>query len=574
MRKFYKWLPFVIALVLVFTSTGVNTQAQDSGGVVIEGNFGGDPKNFNPLILNDTASQRVAGFLFPSLINVDPKTGNWMPGAPGGLTEKWDISEDGLTYTFHLRKNAYKWSDGKPVTAKDYKFAYDAVVSGKVNSALTGQTQERIASVEAPDDWTVVVKFKDASCTALSDVGFITVVPAHVFAPDFSDMNDHAFNLNPTVTAGVFNFKEMRPAEQVTLVANPNYPDAEQGKVKPEGFIYKVVPDQTVLVEQFLAGETNVIDTPPVARREDLRKAQSAGTAQVYNFPGNSWDYVGWNIADPGNPTSAVDEKLNPTNADQGHHPLFGDVRVRRAMAFATNVDQIIKTAVFGEGTRMASSMIPASWAYDPNLKTIPYDPEQAKKLLDEAGFPMGPDGIRIAKGAMYAKDGAPFQFTLYTNEGNSRRKAIGTIMQDNLKQIGVQVDFQTIDFNTLLDKMNAQDYDAFILGWRNGFPDDPDQTNIFTPLGDVVGSGNNTSSYDNPEVTKLMAEALRVPGCDTAARAAIYHKIQKILQDDQPYMFLFVQNGMYAASSTVEGFSPLPSQLYWNVDTWTVRSK
>ncbi len=186
----------------------------------------------------------------------------------------------------------------------------------------------------------------------------------------------------------------------------------------------------------------------------------------------------------------------------------------------------------------------------------------------------MGPDGVRVAKGAKYAKDGTPFKFVLFTNEGNSRRKAIGTIMQDNLKQIGVTVDFQTIDFNTLLDKMNAQTFDAFILGWRNGFPDDPDQTNIFTPIGDVVGSGNNTGSYNNPELTKLEQQALHLPGCDTKGRAAIYKQIQKIMQDDQPYMFLFVQNGEYAASTTVNGFDPLPSQPFWNVDEWTVHSK
>ncbi len=574
MRKFYKLLPLVVVLVLVFTSTGVNLRAQESGGVIIEGNFGGDPKNLNPLIGNDTASARVFGFLFPSLIGVDPKSANFAPNVPGGLAEKWDVSKDNLTYTVHLRKNAYKWTDGTSVTAKDYKFSFDAVMSGKIDSYLTGFIGERIASVEAPDDWTVVVKFKEAACTALSDMAGVTPLPAHKFKADFSDMKDSAYNTKPDVTAGVFRFKDFRPSEQVTLVANPDYPDAAQGKVKPEGFIYKVVPDQTVLVEQFLAGETNVIDGPPVSRRADIRAAGDAGKVKAYGFPGNAWDYVGWNLADPGNPQSAYDAKGKPTGADQGHHPLFGDVRVRRAMALATNVDQIIKTAVFGEGTRMSSSILPTSWAYDKTLKPLPYDPEAAKKLLDEAGFPMGPDGIRAAKGAKYAKDGTPFRFTLYTNEGNSRRKAIGTIMQDNLKQIGVQVDFQTIDFNTLLDKMNSQEYDAFILGWRNGFPDDPDQTQILSSKSDIVGSGDDVTSYANPEFDKIEFDANHVPGCDQKARAALYAKAQKILQDDQPYMFLFVTNGMYASSSNVQGFDPLPSQLYWNVDTWTVKSK
>jgi len=573
MRKFTKWLPILIAAVLVFGAAGARTQAQDSGGVIIEGNFGGDPKNLNPLIGNDTSSQRVFAFLFPGLVGVDPKTGDWAQGAPGAVAKTWEVSKDGLTYTFHLR-NDFKWTDGKPVTAQDYKFAYDTVVSGKIDSPLTGQTQERIESVTAPDDSTVVIKFKAQSCTALSDLGFITMVPAHAFDNDPAKMKDAEFNTNPTITSGVFKFKEFRPSEQVTLLADPNFPDTIKGKVLPEGFIYKTIADQTVQVEQFLAGALNVIDTPPVGRRADIKKAGTEGKVQVYDYPGNAWDYVGWNLADPKNPKSAVDDKGNLTNEDQGHHPLFGDVRVRKAMAMATNVDQIIKSAVFGEGTIMPSSMIPASWAFDKTLKPIAYDPAAAGKLLDEAGFPMGPNGVRVAKGAKYAPDGTEFKFTLYTNDGNTRRAAIGTIMQDNLKQIGVVVDFQPIDFNTLLDRMNAQDFDAYILGWRNSFPDDPDQTNIFTPVGDIVGSGNNNTSYNNPEVTKLENDALHLPGCDQKGRAELYAKIQKILQDEQPYMFLFAQNGEYAATKTVDGFSPFPSNLYWNVDAWTVRSK
>ncbi len=570
MRKFYRLAALALVLVMIFAAAKVNTKAQDTGGVIIEGNPGGDVQTMNPLLTQSDTDQEVAGFLFPGLVGVDPKTGNYAPPGkfPGAVAESWDISEDGKTYTFHLRKD-FKWTDGQPVTAKDYKYAYDATVSGKVESPLTGPTQERIASVTAPDDYTLVVTFKEQSCTALSDVGFIQVVPAHVFKPDFSDINDSPFNLNPTVTSGVFKFKEFRPSEQVTLVADQNYPDAEGGKVKPEGFILKNVPDQTVAIEQFLAGQTNLHRAPPVGRRADVKKNPNI---QVYDYPGNAWDYIAWNLADPTNPQSAVDEKGNPTNADQGHHPFFGDVRVRMALALGTNVDQMIKTAVFGEGQRLPSGILPSSWAFDKDLKPIPYDPAAAAKMLDEAGFPMGPDGIRVAKGAKYAKDGTPFKFTLYTNEGNARRTAAGQVFQDNMKQLGIVVDFQPIDFNTLIAKQNAQTFDATLLGWRNGYPDDPDQATLFTPVGDIVNSGQNFVSYNNPEFTKLEADALHLKGCDPKARAELYKKAQKILQDDQPYMFLYVINGEYAANKSIEGFNPYPSNLFWNVDQWVVK--
>ena len=196
--------------------------------------------------------------------------------------------------------------------------------------------------------------------------------------------------------------------------------------------------------------------------------------------------------------------------------------------------------------------------------------------MLTDAGWiddDNDPSTPRVAKGAMYAPDGTKFEFTLYTNEGNTRRTAIGTLVQDELAQIGIKVDFQTIDFNTLLDIMNSQTFDAIILGWRNGYPDDPDVTQLFTPASDVVGSGSDFTSYNNPEFNALNNQAKTVPGCATDDRAPLYKQMQKILQDDVPYVWLFAQNGEYDAGASVEGFDPRPSNLLWNVDTWTVKT-
>ena len=179
MRNFYRVVPALVAASLAFWTMPGAAIAQQAtgGGTIIEGNFGGDPKNLNPLLVSDTASARISGFLFTGLIGVDPKTGALAPGVQGGLADKWEISSDGLTYTVHMKKN-YKWSDGKPVTAADYKFAYDAIASGKVDSPLTGDVQDHIQSVTAPDNYTVVVTFKAQNCKALSDIANITPLPS------------------------------------------------------------------------------------------------------------------------------------------------------------------------------------------------------------------------------------------------------------------------------------------------------------------------------------------------------------------------------------------------------------
>jgi peptide/nickel transport system substrate-binding protein len=327
-------------------------------------------------------------------------------------------------------------------------------------------------------------------------------------------------------------------------------------------------------VQQFLAGEITFLENIPVAFRADIRAAGEAGDLHVYEFPGNAWDYLALNYADPTSPQDAFDADGNPI--DQGHHPLFGDVRVRRAIQLAIDVNALVEGAAFGEGTQMASAQLPTSWAHDPDLESIAYDPEAAAAMLAEAGWrDEDGDGILEAHGAQYAEDGTSFIFTLYTNEGNTRRTTIGQIVQDQLSDLGIQVDFQTVDFNVLTDEIMAgQGFDAFILGWREGYPDDPDQEQLFGARSDTVYSGSNYTSYNNPEVDQLMREALTVPGCAVEDRAPLYHQIEAILQEDQPYIYLFAQNGMFASQGNLDNWDPYPNNWYWNTDAWTLTSE
>jgi peptide/nickel transport system substrate-binding protein len=584
MKGSVKFLLLGAILVLVGALAIMPLSAQEEccqGGIIIEGNLGGDPATFNPIIASDTASRRITAFLYPAFVAVDPSQAVIVPSNPplagGAIVQDWEVSEDGTVYTFNLRSDM-TWSDGTPITSADIIYTWEAIqlgAEGVVDTPLafvidpTGETG--ILSVEAPDENTVVVTFASAECTALNNAGVLYPAPAHALPEDVATLNDAEFNLAPSVAGGPFLFGEFRPGEQVSLVGNPTYVDAGTGFVNPSGYIYRNVPDATVLVEQFLAGETNVIDGPAVQSRAEVRETEGV---QPFDYPGNAWDYFAMNLADPTNPQNGLDEEGNVI--DQGSHPIFGNVEVRQALALGIDVESIIDAAVFGEGERMTSFIIPASWAYANDLPAIAYDPDAAAALLEEAGWvDADGDGVREATADNeFAEEGTPLSFTLYTNEGNTRREAIGTLIQDQLAQVGVQVDFQTIDFNTLLDIMDAQTFDTIILGWRNGYPDDPDVTQLFTPASDVVGAGSNFTSYNNPAFSDLNTQAKTLAGCDPAERAALYAEMQEIFQQDLPYVPLFAINGMYAAQGTVEGFDPYPSQLYWNADTWAVRSE
>lgn len=244
-------------LLLVFAAplAAQDTLGPGEGAPIIYPNFGGDPTNLNPLLISDGPSQDIADLIYPAFLRINPETGNIDPNTPLAIASDWTISEDGTTYTFTIRDD-YRWSDGTPVSAQDVKYAFDAIQSGTIDTPLEGFLTS-VQSLEVVDDRTVVATFVEADCTALSTLKVIPPVPSHLFnemfGTDYALMNDSDFNMNPSVSGGIFNFSNFRPGEQITLIANQDYPDAPGGVV-PEGFIQRQLASQTVVVDEFLAG--------------------------------------------------------------------------------------------------------------------------------------------------------------------------------------------------------------------------------------------------------------------------------------------------------------------------------
>lgn len=578
MRKLTRFLFLGLTLALV-ASMALPVAAQEAeppagpgeGGIIIEGSTS-DPGNFHPFYCASTSClDDGLSFMMPGLIGVDPATATFVKGGDGAMALDWEVAEDGTTFTFTLREDMF-WNDGVPVTAHDWEWSWDVNANPEANTQQYWIT-DYVDDIVALDDYTLQVTLKFSGCNVLRYTDYMDIAPAHVFeGVALTELEDHPYSQNPDVTSGVFQFGEFRPGEQFSLIANQEYPDTTYGYVVPAGRIVRNVPNATVLKEQFLAGELNAISNVSAIDQDEVREAAEADPSiQVYEFAGNTWDYFGFNLADPANPQDGLDAEGNPIPQDP--HPLFGDVRVRQAIAKAIDVDAIIEGAVFGNGARMPSSIVASSWAIHPELDPIAYDPEGALELLAEAGFVPGDDGMLVAtEDAMYVEAGTPLTFQLLTNEGNTRREAIGTLIQDQLRQIGIQVDYQAIDWNTLLEINDSQEYDAVIMGWRAGYPDDPiaSISQVFGPGADVVGACSNCGSYYNQEVLDLLDQANTVEGCATEDMAPYLWQVQEIMQDEVPYVWLFAQNGMYAVRDT-EGFSPYPAQMYWNVDAWAV---
>ncbi len=563
-----------VLLVLVAVTMLASVAGAQEGGILIGTNFGGDPNNMNPLISNNTVELGLNEFLFPSLYNIDPATrAPMMAGRndqDNGLALDWSISDDGLVYTFTLRDDV-TWNDGTPVTAHDYKFTYDALASGETSSPRTDVLQS-VESVEAVDDTTIVVTLKLASCRVIEELDDFGILPKHIIEPaidgDYAAIDELEYNKNPNVTAGVFNFGALVPDEQTSLVRNDNH----WMQVSPDGYIIRNVPDQLVGIEQFLAGEATSVGTAggggvPAARMQEFRERAAEGEFQTYEYVDDGLTFVGFNLADRNMPVNGLDEDGNPL--DQGHHPLFGDVRVRQAIAQGVNYADIIEGAAEGEGEQVASYGTPALWGYDSSQALWEYNPEAALALLAEAGFVDHDDDpstpLVATEDALYAEPGTEFAFELITNSGNLVREAAGTVIQDQLGQIGIAVDFQTQEFGAMVEFLLGQDFDAIMVGFTN-IDQDTDARNVFTPVGDIVGGGFNFVSYSNDRVTELYDQALALPGCDFAERQALYHEVSRILHDELPWWWLFAPNAMYAESNAVHNWEPFAELRYANM--------
>ncbi|MBK8051669.1 MAG: hypothetical protein IPK16_34025 [Anaerolineales bacterium] len=533
------------------TAAGGDEAAPDviTPGGTFTRNLGQDASILNPILSSETSSSAVEAMLFPGLIGQDPITGAFVPD--GSMSESWEVSEDGLTWTFHLR-DGIQWSDGEPVDAADFKFTYDAMASDLVETPRKNMV-ERIKSIEVVDPLTLKVTLSEVKCDALGDLG-MSWLPSHLYKADFSDIMTSPLNEEPAVSAGPFVFQSWTRDDNIILTRNEDY---WEGAPHMDGMIYRVVPDPAAALAQLQNGELDVNGLEPA----QLGAVKDDPNIKVYNFKDDGYDYIGLNLANPANPQPGKDDAGNMIPQDP--HPILGDLMVRKAIAHALDYQSIIDNVYLGQGYQMAANVLPAvTWAYDDSLKPYDYDLELSNKLLEEAGWvDSNGDGVR-------EKDGKPLQLTLVTNAGNKLREDLGVVVQDQLKQVGMEIDLQVIDFGTLVEQLLGQTYDMVIIGWT-GVGADPNDDVFWRSDFDTPGSGFNFVSYQDPKIDELLTQGFLVPGCKPEDRAPYYKEIQKIIHDTVPYVFISGGVGNTGYSTRWGNIDPGPWSFYWNVQDW-----
>ena len=423
-------------------------------------------------------------------------------GAEGWLVEtvlapKF-LAEPEVTFVLH---EGVRWHDGAPFTSLDVKFTYDAIMDDRVASPRKSD-YELVLSVETPDARTVRVVYRRPFSPALES-WMMSVLPAHLLAEVAPDQWPLTFNRAPVGT-GAFKFAEWKTNQFVRVARNDDY---FKGRPHLDGIVFRTLPDPLTLR---LAFETRQVDfwaADPWAVgsfREDERFT-------VFTSPSNSYNYVGWNL----------------------RRPMFQDLRVRRALAHAVNVDQMIRYVLYGYGTQSTGIFTPEMWFFNPHVTPLAYDPEKARQLLDEAGWVPGADGIRV-------KDGQRFAFTLITNNGNVIRSDIATLVQENLRTVGIEVTVEMYEWAVFLKRfVNQGEFDAVVLGWAlgQGF----DQFQIWHST-QTEPERLNMVGYQSEQADRLL-ESIREEFVREKI-IAMCGELQQLIYGDQPYLFLFVPEG------------------------------
>lgn len=546
--------------LLVLLLLAVPISGQDAETIVIRG-FG-NIVTFNPALTNDGASQQAYSLLFPTPMEVDSFTGEVVPG----LTS-WEVSEDGLTYTFHILEDAI-WSDGTPISSADMKFVIEAAQQETINTRWEAEVSE-IAAVNIIDEKTYEIVLNTINCAALGGLQTIRFLPAHKYAADFSDFESSEFNMNPDISGGPYILDEWFPDEYQAFHANPDF---WAGEPQIPFLINRVIGEQAIAIQSIQSGEIDYT----YFQGDLFEQIQNTDNLQFQSFPQVSVNFLSLNWVDPANPVPAYDE--SGALVAQTPHPLFSDVSVRQAVAMGWNKLDVLETMGGTEGgTPLVGVVAPSfAWAYNSDVELWPYDPDAAMALLEEAGWTdTDGDGVRECHGCATAEEGTLLAFTLRYSDILQLFETTAIVVEDQLSQIGFDVTLELVEWaNYITDVYLGQSYDATAMS--NSTATDP---NTFTTLlysyEDVPGAGNNLSSYVNPEVDALIEAARSVPGCDPAARAEIYYQIQQITHDDVAYDWTFVPNVFHVANNRIGNFVPGPSWVFYgytsHVHEWTL---
>ena len=536
------------------TSQGVaqpTSQATQATGPQVRITLNQEPDTLNPFYSGLRATFTVTQAIFNGLVVVNEQgdyEGDLAAEVP--TTQNGGVSADGLTITYKLRQGV-RWADGQPFTADDVKFTYDAIMN-PANTISGKSVYGKIDSLTVKDPYTVELKMKEPYAAYAEFFSYpVGILPKHALG-SLPDLNKADFNRKPFGT-GPYRVTDWQAANFIQLEANPNY---YKGAPKIGRVVVRIVPDKNTQLAQVRANETDVaVDL----NEDDAVQVDRIAGWKAFAIAGLTSDRMFLNLAEPG-----VADGSRP-------HPILGDKRVRQALEMGIDKQQLVDKVLSGK-TRVATSEYPVGWPA-PNLEPSRYDVEAARRLLDDAGWQVGADGIR-------EKDGRKLHLSISSTSGNTLRENVEQLIQAGWKTMGVDLEIKNATAAVLVGEWSENglvqrgNFDIAYYGFTPGI--DPSGTisprfhSKQIPFEGNQGEGDNGMRYRDPQVDQWIDEADRT--LDQSRRKELYGQVMQKIADDVPVIYLYNRANVEAVSQRVQGARSHPFRwLTWNIHEWSL---
>ena len=529
MRRILMVVMLIAAVMTIGTAAeaGRRKDGKPDGGILNYGEYG-RPATLDPVTSNEMISLRITELLFNGLVGINEKQ-EIVPE----LAERWEVSKDGRTYTFFLRKDvtwhANEGEQPKPFTADDVVFTYAVMMHPKTITPLKVR-YEFIASAEKIDGSTVRFQLKRPILNALAKFSF-KIIPKHGPANQEFLTRDDPFVQHPIGT-GPYQLKAVTPEREIILVANESY---FKGRPHINQFSAKSFADQNIMTQALMF---NAIDMVVLVNPRDIPEIQGDKRFVLQPYNALSYSFFGYN----------------------SRNPFLADRRVRTAFTLAVNRQEMLDSFFNGQGTIISGPFAPGSWAYNLDVQPLPFDPQKAIALLQEAGFTKGADGFM-------QKDGKTLALSLKVpiEKESEAVKRVVLAFRNYLKNVGADIKVEFKEWQAWKEDVFLEhDFDIIFASWV--FDDSADISSLFHS-GEIGPWKNNFGGYVNPEVDGLINESKLT--LDHEKKRTINRKLHAILAEENPYTFLWTLTNYAAYHKKVRRVAIHPYKFFTFADEW-----
>lgn len=509
-----------LALALLFSATTTFAKAKVTGTFL--SNLGAEPPTLNPLSSQEASAREVENYIMSSLLERNPDTYEWEES----VAQSWSISKDGMTFEFKIRPDI-KFHDGKPLTAEDVKFTFDAIMDkdNKYKTAHARAYYENFESVEVVDPLTVRFKAKEVYFANFDQAAGMTIVPKHVYAnPDEAKEK----KLNRTmVGSGPYILEDFKRGRQIVLKRNNDWYGFKLKRNKGQHnfarILMRFLKEPEVELQRFEKGDLDFITLDPekfTLKTKGGKWGSEIIKKQAQNKAPSGYSFIGFNLTSP----------------------IFSSVKTRKALAMLVNRPMMNEKFQFDLSLPANGPVYRQSFYNNEAVKPVDYDPKAALALLREDGW-ADKDGDGVLE-----KKGVKLSFTIL-EPLNDFIKYL-TIFQEDAKKAGVDVNIKYVEWNTFIKLLNERNFDAVRLAWTGGQVDwDPKQV---WHSSSIANEGSNFVQYKNKKVDDLIDQSRKT--MDRNARAKMLKEVHSLIANDHPYIFFFNRKyALYAHNKRIQ---------------------